>query len=281
VMIINCDDGIITKFSQQAMAPEMEERGPVSNQMKTEKGEISNGPTKTDETMKTDEGKKSGDQSQNGQLRTGGEGKDEEVMGKGNKKEEEQGGDSGEESLLRRIIRRLSMKKKKKRKGKKSAVEKEREDNSKAELDVVEPKIVEEVNIEVTSERPPTPPTAPLGRPPLPRGMSTPVSATTYHSRPVSDLDSALKAFKASTMASRENLRALGSTRDLSLLERVANRPPLARPAEQRSRVRRQPSLRVVRPQSAAEGEVEKDIKQLSSSMSCLRPEQREEPTRV
>ena len=30
----------------------------------------------------------------------------------------------------------------------------------------------------------------------------------------------------------RENLRTLGSTRDLSLLERVANRPPLARPAE-------------------------------------------------
>merc|ERR1711990_670379 len=229
--------------------------------------------------MKTDEGKKSGDQSQNGQLRTGGEGKD-EVVGKGNKKEEEQGGDSGEESLLRRIIRRLSMKKKKKRKGKKSAVEKEREDNSKAELDVVEPKIVEEVNIEVTSERPPTPPTAPLGRPPLPRGMSTPVSATTYHSRPVSDLDSALKAFKASTMASRENLRALGSTRDLSLLEKVANRPPLARPAE-RSRVRRQPSLRVVRPRSEAEGEVEKDLKQLSSSMSCLRADQRQEPTRV
>merc|ERR550517_1927313 len=253
------------------MGPEMEERGPVSNQMKTEKGEISNGPTITDETMKTDEGKKWGDQFQNGQLRTAGEGKDDKD--EGNKKEKEQGGDSGEESLLRRIIRRLSMKKKK-RKGKKSAVEKEREDNSKAELDVVEPKIVEEVNIEVTSERPPTPPTAPLGRPPLPRGMSTPVSATTYHSRPVSDLDSALKAFKASTMASRENLRALGSTRDLSLLERVANRPPLARPAE-RSSVRRQPSLRVVRPQSAAEGEVEKDLKQLSSSMSCLRAEQR------
>ena len=151
MMIISCDDGIITKFSEQAMRPEMEERGPVSNQMKTEKGEISNGLTKTDETMKTDEGKKSGDQSQNGQLRTGGEGKDEEVVGKGNKKEKEQGGDSGEESLLRRIIRRLSMKKKKKKKkGKTSAVEKEREENSKAELDVVEPKIVEVVNIEVT-----------------------------------------------------------------------------------------------------------------------------------
>jgi len=83
-------------------------------------------------------------------------------------------------------------------------------------------------------------------------------------------------------MASRENLRTLGSTRDLSLLERVANRPPLARPAEQRSRVRRQPSLRVARPLSEAEGEVvEKDLKQLSSSMSCLRAEQRQEPTRV
>merc|ERR1711971_1361942 len=254
----------------EGMGPKMEERGPSSgNQMKTEKGEISNGPTKTDETMKTDEGKK----SQNGQLKTAGKGKNEEVVGKGNKKDE-QGGDSGEESLLRRIIRRLSMKKKKWKKS--ATVEKEIEDDSKAELEVVE-----EVKIEVTSERPPTPPTAPLGRPPLPRGISTPVSATTYHSRPVSDLHGALKAFRASTMASRENLRALGSTRDLSLLERVANRPPLARPAEQRNRVRRQPSLRVARPQSAAEGEVEKDVKQLSSSMSCLRAEQREEPTRV
>merc|ERR1719323_1735911 len=152
------------------------------------------------------------------------------------------------------------------------------ETDGKAQLDV-EPKIVEEVNIEVREERPATPPTAPLGRPPLPRGNCTPVSATTYHSRPVSDLDSALKAFKASTMASRENLRTLGSTRDLSLLEKVANRPPLARPAQQRARVRRQPSLRVVRPKSEAEGEMEdKDLKQLSSSMSCLRAEQKEEP---
>merc|ERR1711990_542025 len=257
------------------MGPKMEEQGPgISHEMKTEK---SNGPAKTDATEKTDEGKKSGDQ--NGQLRKAGEGKDEEeATGKGDKGEAQ-----SEESLLRRIIRRLSMKKKMKKKKKKQMAAEEDgvETDSKAQLDV-EPKIVEEVNIEVTSERPPTPPTAPLGRPPLPRGNSTPVSATTYHSKPVSDLDSALKAFKASTMASRENLRALGSTRDLSLLERVANRPPLARPAEQRSRVRRQPSLRVVRPRSEAEGEVvEKDLKQLSSSMSCLRAEQRQEPTRV
>merc|ERR1712172_315713 len=94
------------------------------------KVEISNSPTKTDETMKTDGGKK----SQNGQLKTAGKGKDGEVVGKGNKKEE-QVVDSGEESLLRRIIRRLSMKKKKK--GKKSS-EVEIEDDSKAELEVVE-----------------------------------------------------------------------------------------------------------------------------------------------
>ena len=119
------------------MGPKMEERGPSSgNQMKTEKGELSNGPPKTDETMKTDKSKN----TQNGQLKTA-----REVVAKGNKKEE-QVVDSGEESLLRRIIRRLSMKKKKK--GKKSS-EVEIEDDSKAELEVVE-----EVKIEVTLSEP-------------------------------------------------------------------------------------------------------------------------------
>ena len=123
------------------MGPKMEEGGPsIGNQMKTEK---SKGPTKTDATVKTDEGKKPGDQ--NGQLQKTGEGKDEEkAAGKGEKEEE---------SLLRRIIRRLSMKKKKKKKGKKKTAEAEKEmgveKESKAQLDV-EPKIVEEVNIEVT-----------------------------------------------------------------------------------------------------------------------------------
>ena len=138
------------------MGPKSEEQGPsISNQMKTEKGEISNGPTKTDETMKTDEGKKSGDQSQNGQLKKADKGKDEEVEVKLKGKGEEKGGEFGEESLLRRIIRRLSMKKKKTtKKGKKTAVEKETEkDNDttdgKAQMDI-EPKIVEEMNIEVT-----------------------------------------------------------------------------------------------------------------------------------
>jgi len=252
------------------MGAKMEEVGPSGgDQKKTEKGKSSGGPGKTDEAVKTDQGTTSKDQ--NGQLESGEKSKNKEMAGTKGKtdgKEEKQ----DREGLLRRILRRLSMRKKKKAK-KTSASDGDTVDGS---AQVVEPKIVEEV----TEERPPTPPTAPLGRPPLPRG--TPVSATTYHSRPVSDLDSALKAFKASTMASRENLRTLGSTRDLSLLEKVANRPPLARPAQQQARVRRQPSLRVVRPKSEAEGEMEdKDLKQLSSSMSCLRAEQKEEPARA
>ena len=162
----------------------MEGRGSDNDQMKTEKAEISDTPNKT------------GDEAQNGELKKAVDEKN-GVDGKGKKK----GGD--EESFLRRIIKRLSLKKKKKTK--KSAVEKDvgdDETDSTAQLDA-EPKIVEEVNIEVhyphihkpihtilivkydqvAAERPATPPTAPLGRPPLPRGISSPVSATTYHSR--------------------------------------------------------------------------------------------------
>ena len=161
----------------------MEGRGSDNDQMKTEKAEISDTPNKT------------GDEAQNGELKKAVDEKN-GVDGKGKKK----GG--GEESFLRRIIKRLSLKKKK---TKKSAVEKDigdDETDSTAQLDA-EPKIVEEVNIEVhyphihkpihvilivkynkvAAERPATPPTAPLGRPPLPRGISSPVSATTYHSR--------------------------------------------------------------------------------------------------
>merc|ERR1712013_488141 len=254
----------------KVMGAKMEEVRPSGcDQKKTEKGKSSGGPGKTDEAVKTDQGTTSKDQ--NGQLKRGEKSKNMEMAGTKGKTE-------GKEEKQDRegFLRRFSMRKKKKAK-KTSASDGDTVDGS---APVVEPKIVEEVTIEVTEERPPTPPTAPLGRPPLPRG--TPVSATTYHSRPVSDLDSALKAFKASTMASRENLRTLGSTRDLSLLEKVANRPPLARPAQQRARVQRQPSLRVVRPKSEAEGEMEdKDLKQLSSSMSCLRAEQKEEPARA
>merc|ERR1719318_2326062 len=45
-------------------------------------------------------------------------------------------------------------------------------------------------------------------RPPLPTMRRPPSSATTAQSRPVSQLDAALKQFKLSTAASRENLRS-------------------------------------------------------------------------
>ena len=177
-------------IGRTTVAPRMEGRGSDNDQMKTDKAEISGTPNKTDYIDV-----KTGDEAQNGELKKAVDEKN-GVDGKGKKK----GGD--EESFLRRIIKRLSLKKKK---TKKSSMEKDvgnDETDSTPQLEA-EPKIVEEVNIEVhyphihkpihtilivkydqvAAERPATPPTAPLGRPPLPRGISSPVSATTYHSR--------------------------------------------------------------------------------------------------
>merc|ERR1719378_1412990 len=63
-------------------------------------------------------------------------------------------------------------------------------------------------------------PTAPIltnNRPPLPTSRRVPPSATSTQSRPVSQLDAALKQFKLSTAASRENLRS--SRVDLEKME--------------------------------------------------------------
>jgi len=68
----------------------------------------------------------------------------------------------------------------------------------------------------MSSGRPPPGP----GRPPIhPRTTTTPSSATANVSRPVSDLDSALRQFKLSTAESRESLRTLGSRQDLTQVE--------------------------------------------------------------
>jgi len=66
----------------------------------------------------------------------------------------------------------------------------------------------------MSSGRPPPGP----GRPPI-HPRTTPSSATANVSRPVSDLDSALRQFKLSTAESRESLRTLGSRQDLTQVE--------------------------------------------------------------
>jgi hypothetical protein len=76
-------------------------------------------------------------------------------------------------------------------------------------------------------------------RPPLPTMRRPPSSATTAQSRPVSQLDVALKQFKLSTAASRENLRS--SRVDISQVEEqvkamVTSRPSTPTPAGWRSR---------------------------------------------
>merc|ERR1719237_174090 len=61
--------------------------------------------------------------------------------------------------------------------------------------------------------------------------VPTPVSATFSQSRPLTDLDSALREFRSSTAASRENLS--NSRSDLSIAAvraSIASRPPLALP---------------------------------------------------
>jgi len=88
-------------------------------------------------------------------------------------------------------------------------------------------------------ETPPSIPVISTGRPPLPNVRRPPSSATTAQSRPVSQLDAALKQFKLSTAASRENLRS--SRVDISQVEEqvrvmVSSRPSTPVAAGWRSR---------------------------------------------
>jgi len=159
---------------------------------------------------------------------------EEEKEGKETEKEEKKKSDNA----FLRMLRKLSFRKKKKKKG-----------NAENELGVEEgnkgdkelEKTLDEGNngnkgnngdksgekrfeeretrpqsLVMSSGRPPTGP----GRPPIhPRTTTTPSSATANVSRPVSDLDSALRQFKLSTAESRESLRTLGSRQDLTQVE--------------------------------------------------------------
>merc|ERR1712128_288845 len=116
-----------------------------------------------------------------------------------------------------------------------------------------------------TDEPAETSPSVPImssNRPPLPSMRRPPSSATTAQSRPVSQLDAALKQFKLSTAASRENLR--GSRVDISQVEEqvkimVTSRPSTPTPAGWRSRA------------PAENTNLSAQWAQLSSSMTDLR----------
>jgi len=116
-----------------------------------------------------------------------------------------------------------------------------------------------------TEEPAETSPSVPImssNRPPLPSMRRPPSSATTAQSRPVSQLDAALKQFKLSTAASRENLR--GSRVDISQVEErvktmVTSRPSTPTPAGWRSRA------------PAENTNLSAQWAQLSSSMTDLR----------
>ena len=82
------------------------------------------------------------------------------------------------------------------------------------------------------NEDPGTSPSNPVirsSRPPLPSTRKPPSTATTTHTRPVSQLDTALKQFKLSTAASRENLRS--SRMDISQVEDQVKTMVTSRPA--------------------------------------------------
>merc|ERR1712142_18367 len=72
-------------------------------------------------------------------------------------------------------------------------------------------------NTEEPQETTPSVPAISSSMPPLPTTRRPPSSATTAQSRPVSQLDAALKQFRLSTAASRENLRS--SRVDLEKME--------------------------------------------------------------
>ena len=163
-----------------------------------------------------------------------------------------------EENIFQRLLNRLSFRSKKKKEKSVEATINDL-DNNKEEVEsgedpdlqnetrsLSETSIANDMEISALcgddNEEKETSPFIPVmssSRPPLPTIRRPPCSATTAQSRPVSQLDAALKQFKLSTAASRENLR--GSRVDISQVEEqvktmVTSRPSTPTPAGWRSR---------------------------------------------
>jgi len=158
-----------------------------------------------------------------------------------------------EENIFQKLLRRLSFRSKKKKKtlAPEKGADTECDNEEKKEVDKNEDdtKSLSSVDEELsalckdnTEETQGTSPSVPIvnsSRPPLPSIRRPPSSATTAQSRPVSQLDAALKQFRLSTAASRENLRS--SKVDISQVEEqvktmVTSRPSTPTPAGWRSR---------------------------------------------
>jgi len=159
-----------------------------------------------------------------------------------------------EENFFQKLLKRFSFRsKKKKEKGIKikdtedneTTEEIKKESDTKHQDDTKSLSSVDEELSEICKddvEEQAASPTVPImnsSRPPLPSMRRPPSSATSTQSRPVSQLDAALKQFKVSTAASRENLRS--SRVDISPVEEkvktlVTSRPSTPTPAGWRSR---------------------------------------------
>eukprot|EP00092_Neocalanus_flemingeri_P072384 GFUD01089120.1.p1 GENE.GFUD01089120.1~~GFUD01089120.1.p1 ORF type:complete len:313 (-),score=134.53 GFUD01089120.1:138-1076(-) len=152
-----------------------------------------------------------------------------------------------EENIFRRLIRRLSFRSKKKKDKVLATSTDEVDDKEASHTDediekqndtksLSETSIANDMEISVwcgdDNEEKETSPSIPIintSRPPLPTIRRPPCSATTAHSRPVSSLDAALKQFKLSTAASRENLRS--SKVDISQVEEQVKAMVTSRPS--------------------------------------------------
>eukprot|EP00092_Neocalanus_flemingeri_P076532 GFUD01094947.1.p1 GENE.GFUD01094947.1~~GFUD01094947.1.p1 ORF type:complete len:274 (+),score=122.97 GFUD01094947.1:43-864(+) len=144
-----------------------------------------------------------------------------------------------EENIFRRLIRRLSFRSKKKKDKVLATSTDEVDDKEDEDLEKQnDTKSMSETSNEMEvwcgddNEEKETSPSIPIintSRPPLPTIRRPPCSATTAHSRPVSSLDAALKQFKLSTAASRENLRS--SKVDISQVEEQVKAMVTSRPS--------------------------------------------------
>lgn len=135
------------------------------------------------------------------------------------------------ESFLRRLLNLFRSRKKSKSPG--AADEEDTKSEDKADSSELSDEDKEILAIcgddKVESEPSPTIPSITTTKPPLPVSRRVPASATTAHTRPMSQLDDALKQFKLSTAASRENLR--NSRQDLNQMEEHVKVMIRSRPA--------------------------------------------------